>query len=314
MTASIATSPTSQEVRDRVLAIQRKHPGFAVVSTVGTTADGRPIDAVTLTDPRESAADKQHVLIVAGQHGNEESARLVALKLIDYLLGAEGRPLLKRQRIVIMPNVSPDAAESDAYETPAGIKPNLDHGPDGPTSPEAKAVQQVAEQLMPDVYVDMHARGHAGWSHDMVLFPEAKAYTEDEHLLHTIASAMAAEGEKSGIPHVIHPLSWPGWGTSDFDQPSSTMYMYRRFKSRLSHREFGRQQFDLSVQDPRCQWCKPPEAAAGDGQCAPSEAVLSRLSQSGVRRYVSRRRGRGGHDGSGSSQKPRRHLVEGRRV
>lgn len=226
-----AISPTSDEVHNRLLALQRKHPDHVAVTTVATTAEGRPIDAAYVTDVREDDADKQHVLIVAGQHGNEESARLVALRLIDYLLSSEGRPLLKKQTIVVMPNVSPDAAERDAYETPAGIKPNLDHGSAGPQSPEGKAVQIVADQLMPEVYVDIHARGHAGWSHDMVLFPAAKAYTEDEHLLHTIASAMATEGEKSGIPHVVHPLSWPGWGTSDLDQPSSTMYMYRRFKS-----------------------------------------------------------------------------------
>ena len=45
------------------------------------------------------------------------------------------------------------------------------------------------------------------------------------------ARAMAAEGEKSGIPHVVHPLTWPGWGGHDLVQPSSTLYMYRRFKS-----------------------------------------------------------------------------------
>jgi len=138
---------------------------------------------------------------------------------------------LKKQVIAIMPNVSPDAAEHDTYETPAGVKPNLDYGPAGPTCPEAIALAKVAEQLAPELYVDMHARGHAGFSHDMVLFPPAKPYTEDEHLLHTTAAMMAVEGEKSGIPHVVHPLTWPGWGTSDLDQPSSTLHMYRKYKS-----------------------------------------------------------------------------------
>jgi hypothetical protein len=226
-----AHSPTSEEVRERMVALGRKNPDFVSVETIGTTGEGRSIDAATITDTRVDGEDKQHVLVVAGQHGNEESARLVALKLIDYLLCPEGRPLLKKQKIVVMPNVSPDAAEHDTYETPAGIKPNLDHGPNGPTSPEAIAVEAVAEKLMPEVYVDMHARGFAGVSHDMVLFPPSKPYTEDEHLYHEIASAMAAEGEKSGIPHVVHSLSWPGWGGPDLDQPSSTLWMYRRFKS-----------------------------------------------------------------------------------
>lgn len=232
MSSTPAVSPTSAEVHEHLQRAARRRPDLLTVRTLGRTRVGDlPIEVAIVTDRDYPADDKQHVLIVAGQHGNEESARLVALRVIDYLLGTEGRPLLKKQLIAVMPNVSPDAAEHDTYETPAGIKPNLDHGPGGPKSPEAKAVQLIAEELQPEVYVDLHARGHAGWSHDMVLFPPTRAYTEDEHLLHEIASIMAAEGEKSGIPHVVHPLTWPGWGGTDLDQPSSTLWMYRQFKT-----------------------------------------------------------------------------------
>ena len=228
---SLSRSPTSAQVRERILLLQSRRPDLVAVRTVMQTSEGRPIDAVTITDPRRPDADKQHVLIAAGQHGNEESARLVALKLLDYLLSPAGRPLLQKQKIVVMPNVSPDAAERDAYETPAGIKPNLDHPPTGATSPEGRALEQIAQELSPEVYVDLHARGHAGWSHDMVLFPPTRAYTEDESLLYEIARAMADAGEKSGIPHLVHSLTWPGWGGPGLDQPSSTLYLYRRFKS-----------------------------------------------------------------------------------
>jgi hypothetical protein len=201
------------------------------VRTVGVTQQGRAIESATIADPTADPHELQHALIVAGQHGNEETARLVALRLIDYLLSADGRPILRRQKIVVMPNVSPDAAEADSYETPAGIKPNLDHPPSGATSPEGKALELVASELAPELYVDMHARGHAGCSHDMVLFPPARPYTEDEHLLHLIAAEMADSGSRSSIPHVVHPLTWPGWGGYDMDQPSSTLQLYRRYKS-----------------------------------------------------------------------------------
>lgn len=231
MAASVSRSPTSSQVHRRILQLQEKHRDWVKVSVINQSEEGRPIAAVTLTDPGQSDEDKQNVLVVAGQHGNEESARLVALKLMDYLLTAAGRKLLARQKIVVMPNLSPDAAEHNTYETPAGIKPNLDHGPDGPVSPEAKALSQVAEQLMPEVYVDVHACGHVGFSHDMVLFPATRPYTEDERTLYQIANRMAEEGEKSGIPHIVHPLTWPGWGGTDLNEPSSTLYLYRRFKS-----------------------------------------------------------------------------------
>lgn len=230
-TPSNGVSPTSREVSERLAGLLRERPDVVSTTVAGTTAGGLAVEAAEITDRGVPNDDKQHVLVVAGQHGNEETARLVALRLIDFLLADENHETLRRQRIVVMPNVSPDAAEADTYATPAGIKPNLDFGPDGQRSPEAAALRKIADALQPDVYVDIHARGHSGWSHDMVLFPPTRPYTEDEHLLHTIASQMAASGEASGIPHVVHPLTWPGWGGYDLNQPSSTLYMYRQFKS-----------------------------------------------------------------------------------
>jgi hypothetical protein len=226
-----AQSPTNSEVHERLQRVAHRHPDLVTLRTVGSTAQGRQIPAATIFDPGADPEDLQHVLIAAGQHGNEETARLVALRLIDFLLSADGRPILRRQKIVVMPNISPDAAEADSYETPAGIKPNLDHPPSGASSPEGKALETVAAELAPELYVDIHARGHAGCSHDMVLFPPTRPYTEDEHLLHLIAAEMADAGSRSGIPHVVHPLTWPGWGGFDLDQPSSTLQLYRRYKS-----------------------------------------------------------------------------------
>lgn len=216
---------------DTVEKLARMHPDLVRTDAAGHTSGGRPIHRVVLTHPKYPAQNKQHVLIAAGQHGNEESARLVALRLMEFLLTPPARSILARQVIVVLPNVSPDAAETDSYETPAGIKPNLDHGPGGAVSPEGKALEAAAEALMPEVYVDLHARGHAGCSYDMVLFPPSRPYTEDEHLLHGIASMMADAGEQSGIPHVVHPLTWPGWGGPDLNQPSSTLMVYRKYKS-----------------------------------------------------------------------------------
>jgi hypothetical protein len=223
--------PSNDDVSERLDTLQRRHAERLTRRRIGATAEARPIEAVEITDPSSDPQQKQHVLIVAGQHGNEESARLVALRLIDYLLTADAKPVLKRQRIVIVPNLSPDAAARDCYTTPAGIKPNLDHAASGPVSPEARAFETIANELQPELFVDIHARGHAGCSHDMVLFPPTRPYTEDESVLHALAREMAEHGERSGIPHLVHPLTWPGWGGHDLEQPSSTLWMYRQFKS-----------------------------------------------------------------------------------
>lgn len=224
-----AVSPTSAEVLEHVARLAERHPRLVRLTTAGRSGQGRPIPAVRVTDPDAPDADKQHVLILAGQHGNEESARLVALALLDALCGDAGAQTLRRQVVVVMPNVNPDGAEADSYETPEGIRPNMDHGLSGPTTPEGRAVEDVAYDLMPDVFVDMHARGHAGCSYDMVLYPQTKSYTEDDNVFHAIAADMAAAGESAGLPHITHPLTW--WTEPPGDVGATTAFAYRNFKS-----------------------------------------------------------------------------------
>ncbi|HEX7009244.1 MAG TPA: M14 family zinc carboxypeptidase, partial [Phycisphaeraceae bacterium] len=226
---SRASPPTNADVWNRVDELAQRDPERIRVDVAGYSGQGRRIDAVTLTDPAVSDDLKQHVLIVAGQHGNEESGRLIALELMDQLLADAHRQTLRQQKIVVMPNVNPDGAEEDCYATPGGVKPNLDHSPDGPTIPESKAVEVIANSLCPDVFVDMHARGHAGCSYDMVLYPDTRPYTEDDNLFHQIAAEMVAAGEQAGLPHITHPLTW--WTKPPHDACTTTAYAYRNFKS-----------------------------------------------------------------------------------
>jgi len=229
--SSLALSPTSAEVEAHIRRLAKQHPGLVACREIVQTADGRPIWAATVTDATVPDNDKQHALIVAGQHGNEESGRLVALALLDWLVSAEGAETCRNQRVVILPNVNPDGAECDGHKTPAGVHPNLDHAPSGARTPEGRAVEIVAAELQPELFVDMHACGNAGCGFDMVLYPWSRPYNEDGNLLHDIAVEMVAAGEKSGIPHVMHPLTWPGWGGEQPDEPSTTRYAYRTFKS-----------------------------------------------------------------------------------
>jgi len=106
-----------------------------------------------------------------------------------------------------------------------------DYGPGGPKTPEGKAFEQVANALQPEVYVDMHARGFAGCSYDMVLWSEPRTYLEDDYLLHRIAAEMGEAGEQAGIPNVVHPLSWPGFMSESPDVTSANAFCYRSFKS-----------------------------------------------------------------------------------
>lgn len=222
--AARADSPAVVEARRLVGAAAR----WAHLRVVGRTDQGRPLVAVTVTDPEAPADDQQHVLVTAGQHGDEPAGRLVALALLRWLLSPEAVETRRRQQIVVVPDVNPDGAAAGLHATPAGIEPNLDHGPEGARTPEGRAVEAVAERLRPDLYLDLHSRSRAGCSYEMVLFPELRRYCEDDRLVHRLAADMADAGEAAGLPHVTHPLTW--W-TPDPHEPSTTRYCYRRFKS-----------------------------------------------------------------------------------
>ncbi len=229
--AARAVSPTSEEIVRHIRGLRRSHPDLVKVSKLGETREGRPLHAVTITNPEAPARDKQHVLITAGHHGNEESGRLVALAAMDWLVTRAAAAVRRRQKIVILPNMCPDLAERDAYRPARGRAPQRDHGPGGPRTPEGKAFQRVARALQPEVYVDMHARGFAGCSYDMVLWSEPRPYLEDDYLLHRIAAEMGEAGERAGITNVAHPLSWPGFMSESPDVSSANAFCYREFKS-----------------------------------------------------------------------------------
>ena len=224
-----AISPTSAEVIDRIKAAVRKHPGKVTAKRIGTSTAGSAIYAAVVTDKKTSNTDKQNVCITGGFHGNEESGRAISLSLLDWLVTPAAKAIRANQRIFIVPNVNPDGADIDCHYLPSGAKLSFDFGLDGPKYPESAAVHKLLCDVQPELYVDLHARGHAGWSYDMVMFPVTREYTEDEALLYEIATEMTAAGEAAGSPHVMHTLRW--WHGSNLDGPEVTKFAYRQFKS-----------------------------------------------------------------------------------
>ncbi len=231
MAGSKAARPTPRDIERQLGRLADAHPRMVAVESAGMSAEGRRILAATVAGPRTDPDDRQHALVVAGQHGNEEGGRMVALGLLDWLVSPGAAETRRKQAVTVVPCVNPDGAAADTHKAPSGVAPNRDHAPGGAESPEGLAVESLAERLQPELFADLHARGYAGCSYDMVLWPAARPYTEDALLLHEIALEMTRAGEAAGVPHVAHPLTWPGWGGDDFDGPSTTTYAYRRFKS-----------------------------------------------------------------------------------
>jgi len=200
-------SPNSAEVEARVLKVARRHPRLVTAKVAGRSQEGRRIWAVTVNDPRAADDDKQHFLAVGGRHGNEESGRMLALALLDWLVTEPARETLRKQTVVILPNVNPDGCERDVYRTVTDVNVGGDARTDR-SIPETEALFGVTAEFVPGAVVDLHSRGGSGCSYDMVLYSETRRYTEDDNLYHEIAFDMCAAGARAGIPQSTHPLDW----------------------------------------------------------------------------------------------------------
>lgn len=200
--------PLSADVAEHIRNVASKRPDLVKVRRAGTSLLGLPIFAVTVSDPAVPDKEKQNVLVVGGQHGNEESGRIVALALLDWLTTKAAAKTLRNQKVVIMPNVNPDSADTDAHGNAEGVWPDIDHGLKGAVSPEAKTLEAVANRLQPELFVDLHACGGTGCGMDMVLYPPSKEWTEDSYFSHRIANEMCQAGENAGITQITFPLSW----------------------------------------------------------------------------------------------------------
>ena len=223
---NVPVSPTGEEITVHLKAIKKKHPKLVKIRTLRRTKRGRPIEAATFTDPDSADSSKQHVLILAGRHGNEESPRMQALAIMDWLVTPAAAETVQKQKIVVMPNLNPDAAHVDSYWSPDDVNVCADLDSRKSRTPEDRAFEEVVSSLQPDAVIDMHARGHAGCSYDMVLSGDHRPYTEDHNVIFRMVQDMVTAGEKAGAPHLSHPMSWPGWVGF-----GPVAYCYKHFKS-----------------------------------------------------------------------------------
>jgi hypothetical protein len=96
-------------------ALARRHPRLVTVSTLGTSAGGRPLTLVRLG----AASDEERpaLLIIANAYGPHVVGSEVALRVTDRLAAAYAsdstvRSALDRSAIYLVPRANPDAAEA----------------------------------------------------------------------------------------------------------------------------------------------------------------------------------------------------------
>jgi len=107
--------------------------------------------------PQQINREKPSFLIVASQHGNEQSAKEAALWLIRDLAAGEMKSLLKKVNFLVIPQANPYGNWHDQRRNEQDLDLNRDHVK--LESPEAMAIHRVFRSWMPEVTLDIHEKG-----------------------------------------------------------------------------------------------------------------------------------------------------------
>jgi len=221
---------------------------YARAEVVGTTARGRPIWVLTITDPDVPDAGKKGVWIFAKGHAVEHPPSWVVLGAAEFLIGPDPLAETLRQNTIftLIPMVAPDAtAEGRCFNPDTGYSPELRFVPGiyGDMTEETAAIWKHAEQFVSggqslDVCINLHSPHgsteplYGGWYID----PTSNLNeSESEELAHDIMY--------NNLPYT--GTRWLGW--ADVREP----YYAARLNSRC-YTEFGSIAlvFEVCMQDP----------------------------------------------------------------
>ena len=137
------------------------------VQIVGQTRERRnyPSKDIYLCIISEEGADsplklnrkKPTFLLVAAQHGNEQSAKEAALWLIRDLATGKLESLVKKVNFLIIPQANPYGSFFDQRRNEQDLDLNRDHVK--LEAPEVEAIHHVFRTWMPEVTMDVHEKG-----------------------------------------------------------------------------------------------------------------------------------------------------------
>jgi len=137
------------------------------VIEVGTTGEAKDFAGARLylavvteegvDAPRSLNRKKPTILVLAAQHGNEQSGKEAALALIRDLALGELKPLLRQVNVLVMPQTNPYGNQLNRRTNEQDLDLNRDHVK--LESPETRAIHAVFSRWMPEVSMDVHEKG-----------------------------------------------------------------------------------------------------------------------------------------------------------
>lgn len=107
--------------------------------------------------PEDLNRDKPTFLLIASQHGNEQSAKEAALVILRDLAVGELKPLLADINVLIVPQANPFGNQFDQRQNGQDLDLNRDHVK--LEAPEVRAIHRVFRTWMPEVTLDVHEKG-----------------------------------------------------------------------------------------------------------------------------------------------------------
>ena len=159
--------PSLPELDSFYRELQDEFPGYVALEKAGQSVRGQPIWLLTITDQDTSDEDKQRVLMVGQEHGQERSASLALLELARWLVTPAAAEIRRRQCIGLMPVVNPDSWEDLRFNNVNDVNLYADYSLDGEsTQPESQAVAEVLARMQPELFCSLHGT-EFGWKYRM---------------------------------------------------------------------------------------------------------------------------------------------------
>ena len=226
---------------------------LASISRLGTSAGGRPVEALLISRDEaflqggKLASDKPTVMLLGSQHGNEPSGTEVLQILARRLLDGELAPLLDDLNFVVVVLANPDGRDLNRRLNARDENPNLDFI--AVKSPETRLYIDALARFQPDVVMDLHET----WNHKWPMTPREGFLTTTDAQFEVgnnpnLDADLSAYANQQFLPRLIHAVAVTGIPAQRYNEIYSVRDPVRRGGLSLSNfRNYAAMQGSLTV-------------------------------------------------------------------
>jgi hypothetical protein len=197
----------------------RRHAekGLGTLEVIGKSAEGREIPMFIATDRTVADDNKEIILTLSGEHGDEVSAINMHLMLLDWLTTKEAADILRTQIVMVIPCVNVDGYTRCEGLTSQTVDLFVGFASEGqPLSPEAVAVLSVIDRYKPDALVNTHSGRYDNLRHSLLQKTMSAFHPEIAEMMNLAADE---EGWPQGRDSEFELFPAPGDPLSRISRP-----------------------------------------------------------------------------------------------